>query len=220
MCADSLLSSQDSTCKPLSPQCQYHCRVVQVLSLCQQSSKAFPRSPLKKGLGNASSFSFSSSLGVFFPLNCFCPFSFCKRRPDLGDSTSKRQQHPVSPTQSHLSTGGQPNYHCLLRNINQFTAKAHCNCNRTLVTVSILKTTCCYFQIASPRGRRSGLGSLYCSLLEELRHSQGCLRQMLRWWLCVRVRSVRRLGDQQGLLDPCKMFAWQQGEHLTFDRRH
>lgn len=172
MCADSLLSSQDSTCKPLSPQCQHHCRVCSSAQLVLVEFKSFPSKSPEEGPRQCLLLLFLLlSRRFFFPLNCFRPFSFCKRRPDLGDSTSKRWQHPVSPTQSHLSTGGQPNYHCLLRNINQFTAKAHCNCNRTLVTVSILKTTCCYFQIASPRGRRSGLGSLYCSLLEELRHS-------------------------------------------------
>lgn len=65
-----------------------HRRVAQV-SVCSIGvQKLFPRSLLKKDLGNAF-FSFSSSLWVFFPLNWFCPFSFCKRHPDLGDSKAR-----------------------------------------------------------------------------------------------------------------------------------
>lgn len=37
------------------------------------------------------------------------------------------------------------------------------------------------------------------------------------WWLYVRVRSVRLLGEVQGLLDPCKTLVWQQA---SFDRHH
>lgn len=90
MYADPLLFSQDSTWN--SPPPPHNAGITAELlkySVCSIGvQKLFPRSLLKKDLGNAF-FSFSSSLCVFFLLNCICPFSFCKRHPDLGDSMAR-----------------------------------------------------------------------------------------------------------------------------------